>query len=126
MTTGNNARERSLMPANQGSTSSRDGAILTTMRIEIDRDTLRRLREQAAAERRPTGDQAAVILTRGLSEENPPRARAGTVVVDLPRPVMSALIRLAVREDRDVVGQARRIITEALKRERLLEDESAE
>ena len=51
-----------------------------------------------------------------------PKARAGAVVVDLPRPVMSALIRLAVREDRDVVGQARRIITEALERERLLED----
>ena len=40
--------------------------------------------------------------------------RPGTIVVDLPQPVMDALIRLAVREDRDVTGQARRLIVDGL------------
>lgn len=46
--------------------------------------------------------------------------RSGAVIVDLPRPVMDALIRLAVREDRDVTGQARRLIADGLGREGLL------
>lgn len=51
--------------------------------------------------------------------------RAGTLTVDLPQPVMHALIRLAIREDRDVTGQARRLITEALASEGMLAAESA-
>lgn len=46
--------------------------------------------------------------------------RAGAVTIDLPRPVMEALIRLAIREDRDTVGQARRLIAEGLERAGLL------
>lgn len=37
---------------------------------------------------------------------------------------MDALIRLAIREDRDVTGQARRLITEGLGREGLIEEQS--
>jgi hypothetical protein len=51
------------------------------------------------------------------------RRRAGAVVVDLPRPVMDALIRLAVREDRDVTGQARRLIADGLETRGMLAPE---
>lgn len=40
------------------------------------------------------------------------------VAIDLPQPLMEELIRLAVREDRDVLGQARRLIADGLARER--------
>jgi hypothetical protein len=45
-----------------------------------------------------------------------PRQGPGAVVVDLPRPLMDELIRLAVREDRDIVGQARRLVAEGIGR----------
>lgn len=44
--------------------------------------------------------------------------QSGRVLLDLPRPLMDELIRLAVREDRDVPGQARRLITDGLARVR--------
>jgi hypothetical protein len=53
-----------------------------------------------------------------------PTKRTGAILVDLPRPMMDALIRLAVREDRDVDGQARRVIAERLSSEGLLEQRS--
>ena len=59
-------------------------------------------------------------MTATAIESHRPARRTGAVTVDLPRPVMDALIRLAVREDRDVTGQARRLITDALGREGLL------
>jgi hypothetical protein len=62
-------------------------------------------------------DAAVISATR-------PGRQARAVTVDLPRPVMDALIRLAIREDRDITGQARRLITEALDREGLLRPEA--
>jgi len=41
---------------------------------------------------------------------------AHRVVIDLPAPMMDALIRLAVREDRNIDGQARRLIADGLTR----------
>ena len=57
-----------------------------------------------------------------MASENRPRTlrRAGAVTIDLPRPMMDALIRLAVREDRDINGQARRLIAEGLERAGLI------
>ena len=52
------------------------------------------------------------------------RRRGGAVVIDLPDPVRHALIRLAVREDRDVDGQARRLIVEGLERAGVLHAEA--
>jgi hypothetical protein len=45
----------------------------TPIKVPIDPETFRRLRELAAIERRATADQAAVILTRALARK--PRRR---------------------------------------------------
>lgn len=55
-------------------------------------------------------------MTTTASSSRRPYRRAGTVVIDLPQPALNALIELAVREDRDIVGQARRLITDGLAR----------
>lgn len=41
--------------------------MLTRIRVELDSDTIRRLAELAAEERRPTAEQAAVILQRAMA-----------------------------------------------------------
>ena len=42
----------------------------TPIRVPLAPETLRRLQELAAAERRGTGDQAAVILTRAMARRS--------------------------------------------------------
>ena len=41
----------------------------TRIRVSIDDETLRRLRELAELDRRPTADQAAVILERAIARQ---------------------------------------------------------
>jgi plasmid stability protein len=38
-----------------------------TIRVELDQETVARLRSRALAERRATSDEAAIILTRALA-----------------------------------------------------------
>ena len=52
----------------------------TPIKVPLDDETLARLRELAAAERRGTADQAAVILSRAMAR----RARRRTVVTAEP------------------------------------------
>lgn len=48
------------------------GALMQTVRVELDPETLRLLREQAQAERRAAAEQAAVILTKALRRRRRP------------------------------------------------------
>ena len=48
----------------------------TAIRVPLDDDTLRRLRDLAVVERRGTADQAAVILARALARRERRRAPA--------------------------------------------------
>lgn len=50
------------------------------------------------------------------------KSRGSAVVIDLPKTTLDALIRMAVREDRDVAGQARRLVTEGLVASGMLAD----
>jgi energy-converting hydrogenase Eha subunit A len=63
-----------------------------------------------------------------MPEQKDPRPRplraSGSLSIVLPTPVMTALIRLAVQQDRDVVGQARRLITDGLMRAGLISEET--
>jgi hypothetical protein len=43
----------------------------TSIRVPLDDETLRRLRDLAAAERRATADQASVILSRAMRRRQP-------------------------------------------------------
>jgi hypothetical protein len=43
----------------------------TSIRIPLDDETLRRLRELALAERRATADQASIILARAMRRRQP-------------------------------------------------------
>lgn len=49
----------------------------TPIKVPLDDETLRRLRELATAERRATGDQAAIILSRALARRTR-RSRVAT------------------------------------------------
>jgi hypothetical protein len=49
--------------------------MLTRIRVEIDDLTLSRLREQATEERRPTAEQAAVVLARVMARRAKQRER---------------------------------------------------
>lgn len=46
------------------------------IRVDLDTETLRLLREQALEQRRPTSEEAAVILRRSMARRA--RRRAGT------------------------------------------------
>jgi hypothetical protein len=41
--------------------------MFTRIRVELDEETLRLLREVAREERRPAADQAAIVLTRAMA-----------------------------------------------------------
>ncbi|MCC6619212.1 MAG: hypothetical protein IT341_09285 [Chloroflexi bacterium] len=45
--------------------------MFSMIRVELDVETLRRLRRLAADERRSAADQAAVVLTKALARRRP-------------------------------------------------------
>jgi plasmid stability protein len=57
----------------------------TPIRVPLDEETLQRLRERAAAERRATADEASVILTRALAPRPKRRTDGETVAETVDR-----------------------------------------